>query len=72
MPQFFTIAETAKILHLTRATVSKKISIKEIPVTRVGSRALIPAVYFENLTITAMSSGNTPPNKSVLETSEAV
>jgi hypothetical protein len=56
-PQFYTIAETAKILKLSRVSISNRISRKEIPVVRIGgnrSRALIPAAYIKNLETEAL------------------
>jgi hypothetical protein len=55
--KFLTIEETAKILKLSRVSVSNKISKKQIPCVHMSGkrgRALIPASYFENLEADAL------------------
>jgi excisionase family DNA binding protein len=58
MPQFFTPAEAAKILHYSRPTISLKIKSGEIPAVRpsgkLRGRVLIPAAYLERLAADAM------------------
>jgi len=56
--KFFTPAQAAEILHYSRTTVSLKIKSGEIPAIRpsgkIKGRVLIPAEYFENLTLAAL------------------
>jgi excisionase family DNA binding protein len=58
MPQFYTPAEAAEILHFSRPTISLKIKSGEIPAVRpsgkLRGRVLIPASYFEKLAAAAM------------------
>jgi excisionase family DNA binding protein len=58
IPQWYTISETAKILKLSRVTISRKISNKQIPFVRMGSwdksKVLIPVSYFEALEAEAL------------------
>jgi excisionase family DNA binding protein len=58
MPQFFTPAEAAVILHYSRPTISLKIKSGEIPAIRpsgkLRGRVLIPADYFKKLSAAAM------------------
>jgi excisionase family DNA binding protein len=58
MPQFFSVAEAAKILHFSRPTVSLKIKSGEIPAIRpsgkLKGRVLIPSAYIEKLVAQAM------------------
>jgi excisionase family DNA binding protein len=56
MPQFNTISQAIKILNISRPTIYRKIKTGEIPATHLGSRVLIPAVFFEDLSAKAMAS----------------
>jgi excisionase family DNA binding protein len=56
MPQFFTVKEAIKALHISRPTISRRIKTGEIPATKIGSRILIPAVFIQQLQDRAMKS----------------
>ena len=58
--QFYTIAETEKILRLSRATILRWLSAGEIPSSRIGKRILIPGVFFEQLANMAMEGHKKP------------
>jgi excisionase family DNA binding protein len=56
MPQqFYTVAQTAKVLGVSSLTVYRRTSTGEIPSTRMGRKVLIPAAFIEALVAKAMS-----------------
>ncbi|MDR1058566.1 MAG: excisionase family DNA-binding protein [Treponema sp.] len=55
MPQFYTVAQTAKALNVVPLTVYRKTATGEIPSTRMGRKVLIPAAFIENLVTQALS-----------------
>jgi excisionase family DNA binding protein len=61
MPQFYSVAQTAKSLNVAKLTVYRRTATGEIPSARVGRKVLIPAVYVENLVTQAMSGAQRAP-----------
>jgi excisionase family DNA binding protein len=55
MPNFFTVAQTAKSLNVSKLTVYRRTVTGEIPSTRIGRKVLIPAAFIEKLVTQAMS-----------------
>jgi excisionase family DNA binding protein len=60
MPQFLTVAQTAKSLNVSHLTVYRKITSGEIPHTRLGRKVLVPAVFIENMVTEAMTGNKNP------------
>ena len=46
MEKFNTIAQTQKILNISRPTIYRRIKAGDIPVVRLGGRVLIPVDFF--------------------------
>jgi excisionase family DNA binding protein len=55
MPQFYTVAQTAKTLNISKLTVYRRTSTGEIPSTRMGRKVLIPTAFIENLVTQTLS-----------------
>jgi excisionase family DNA binding protein len=55
MPQFYSVAQTAKSLNVAKLTVYRRTATGEIPSTRMGRKVLIPAAYIETLVAQAMT-----------------
>ena len=49
MPQFVSVNEFVTATRLSLPTVHRKIKNKEIPITRMGRRILIPASFLNEL-----------------------
>jgi excisionase family DNA binding protein len=47
--KFFTIAETAEILRVSRMTVNRRLRDGTIKKIKIGKRVLIPASFFVSL-----------------------
>lgn len=56
-PLFYTVAETARLLRVDRATLYRAIREDAFPAVRVRSRYVIPAVAVERLAADAADSG---------------
>ena len=48
-PRFVSISKLAKLLDLSRSTVNRQIKAGNIPISRIGSRVLIPYSFIETL-----------------------
>jgi excisionase family DNA binding protein len=60
MAQFNTITQAVQILNISRPTIYRKIKTGEIPAVHLGSRVLIPAVFFEELRNRAIAAAANP------------
>lgn len=56
-PTFYTVAETARLLRLDRATLYRAIRDDAFPAVRVRSRHIVPAVAVEQMVNEAVRSG---------------
>ncbi len=56
-PIFYTVAETARLLRVDRATIYRAIREDAFPAVRVRSRYVIPAVAVEQMAADAAETG---------------
>lgn len=56
-PLFYTVAETARLLRVDRATIYRAIREDAFPAVRVRSRYVIPAVAVEQMAADAAETG---------------
>lgn len=54
-PEFFTVAETARILRLSWRTMMRRIADGSIPSAKIGHRRLIPRAAIEQIFMAAMA-----------------
>jgi excisionase family DNA binding protein len=57
-PVFYTVAETARLLRVDRATIYRAIREDAFPAVRVRSRYVVPAVAVERMAADAAESGS--------------